>query len=173
MLDVLTLTDVVDMGDGAAPVTAEPALEFRPMLAGDAVLLELQDSQHFELGLYHSHFSFAEGEDLADHGLAWAAVRGLRIVAIAGFRETYDGQAIAWAALSGRIGGDHLAITRFARARLVEAVSGRFHRIECLVDAENEAAMTWAMCIGLELGYRMRRYGADARDHFLFEKVAK
>ena len=162
-LDVLELTERIAHG-----------LEFRPMLAGDALLLELQDSQHFELGLFHSHFTFEQGEQLADNGLAWAAVRGTRIVAIAGFLETYKGQAVAWAALSGQVGADHLAITRYARMRIAEVIERKtYHRIECLIEADNEAAMTWAMCIGLELGYRMRAYGAEATDHFLFEKVAR
>lgn len=160
-LEVLELTERV-----------EPGLEFRPMLAGDALLLEMQDSQHFELGLHHSHFTFEQGEDLADTpgSLAWAAVRGSRIVAIAGFRATHRGQAIAWAALSGRVGKDHLAITRYARAQLA-AATDIFHRIECLVEADNEAAVTWAEMLGLKLGYRLRKYGAEARDHFLFERV--
>jgi hypothetical protein len=93
-------------------------LEFRPMLAGDAVLLELQPSQHYELGRYHAAYTLEEGEELAENGDAWTAHRGSRIVTIAGFRELFPGHAVVWASHSAELGADHLAITRFAREQI-------------------------------------------------------
>jgi hypothetical protein len=84
-------------------------LEFRPMLAGDAVLLELQPSQHYELGRYHAAYTLEEGEELAENGDAWTAHRGSRIVTIAGFRELFPGHAVVWASHSAELGRDYLA----------------------------------------------------------------
>lgn len=153
---------------------AEP-LEFRPMLAGDALLLELQDSQRFELGFHHQHFTIETGRDLAysEGSIAWTAHRGTTVVAIAGLRQVMKGQAIAWAALSGAVGTDHLAITRKTVAVIAEAIAdGTYHRIEAIVEADNERAITWAMRVGLEHGYVLRAYGPEAKPHILFEKVS-
>jgi hypothetical protein len=145
-------------------------LEFRPMLAGDAVLLAMQPSQYFELGMDHKAFTMEEGHDLADNGLAWTAHRGSTIVTIAGFRELFPGHALAWAALSNDVGADHLAITRFAREQ-VEAAP--YRRLEAIVDAGNDRAMRWAALIGLEEAHRLRAYGPEGKDHVLFERITE
>jgi hypothetical protein len=147
-----------------------PPLEFRPMLAGDAMLLSLQPSQQFELGLEHKSYSLEEGEDLAENGLAWTAYRGATIVTIAGFREIFPGHAIVWAALSDRIGADHLAITRFARQQIANAP---YRRLEAIVDADNTRAVAWAKLVGLELAHVLRCYGREGKTHFLFERISE
>ncbi len=147
---------------------AEPSLQFRPMIAGDAVLLDLQPSQHFELGLHKPLLNMTEGEDLAENGLAWCAHRGSRILVIAGFRRLYTPHAIAWAALSAAIGADHLAITRFAAAQIADAP---FRRIEAIVDAADIAALRWARMVGLVAKCKLEAWGEDSRDHYLFQRV--
>jgi hypothetical protein len=120
---------------GAGAMSAP--LEFRSMLAGDAVLLELQPSQHYELGRYHAAYTLEEGEELAENGDAWTAHRGSRIVTIAGFRELFPGHAVVWASHSAELGADHLAITRFARWQIENS---RFRRLEAIVDAADDRA---------------------------------
>lgn len=144
------------------------ALGFRPLIAGDAVLLSMQPSQHFEFGIEHRGFSMEEGEALAESGPAWTAYRGSRIVGIAGFRELFPGHASVWAALSDDMGADHLACTRFARWEIEHAP---YHRIDALVDAGNVRAMRWAELVGLEPAHVLQGYGAAARPHILFERV--
>lgn len=146
----------------------EPELRFRPMLAGDAVLLSMQPSQHFEGGIEHRQFTMEEGAFLADGGIAWTAHRGTRIVGIAGFRELFTGHAILWATLSDHVGRDHLACTRFAREQVAAAP---YRRLEAFVDATNERAVAWAELVGLEPAYTLRGYGAAGTPHILFEKV--
>jgi hypothetical protein len=143
-------------------------LEFRPMLAGDAVLLELQPRQHYELGRYHSTYTLEEGADLADNGDAWTAYRGSTIVTIAGFRELFPGHAVVWASLSADVGHDHLAITRFARWQIANS---RFRRLEAIVDAGDKRAVTWAQLVGLTPVHTLRGYGAEGTDHILFERI--
>lgn len=145
------------------------ALEFRPMLAGDAVLLAMQPSQHFELGLEAPRFTMEQGADLADNGHAWTAHRGSRIVTVAGFRQLFPGHAVVWAALAADVGADHLAITRFARWQIANAP---YRRLEAIVDAGNTRARTWAELVGLKPVHRLRAYGAAGTDHILFEKVS-
>lgn len=144
------------------------SLEFRPMLAGDAVLLSLQPSQYFELGLEHRQYTIEEGAELADNGLAWTAHRGSRIVTIAGFRELFPGHAVVWAALSDAVGADHLAITRFAQKQISEAP---YRRLEAIVDKANGKAVAWAKLVGLEPAHELLGYGPEGKPHVLFEKV--
>lgn len=143
-------------------------LEIRPMLPGDAVLLKMQPSQHFEFGVEHRQFTFEEGEQLAFGGVAWTACRGIEIIGIAGFRECYPGHATLWAALSAKIGPDHLACTRFAR-REIEA--SPYRRLEAVVELDNERACAWAKLVGLVPVHVMHGYGAAGRPHVLFERV--
>lgn len=143
-------------------------LVFRPMCAGDAVLLAMQPSQHFDFGVEHRQFTMDEGHELANGGIAWTAARGSRIVGIAGFRQCFTGHAVVWAALSDNVGADHLACTRFARRQILEAP---FRRLEAIVDAENEKAVAWAELVGLEAAHVLHGYGAAGKPHILFEKV--
>lgn len=154
-------------------------LQFRPMLAGDAVLLELQPSQRLEIGMTNGRYSLDEGEFLVDAGPAWTAYRGSRIVGIAGFRVLFaaaghpgqparGGHALAWASLSADVGRDHLAITRFARW---EVENAPFRRIEAVVDRDSKQAMKWAALVGLTAAHIMRGYGPEGADHILFERV--
>lgn len=143
-------------------------LVFRPMLAGDAVLLSMQPSQHFEFGIEHRQFTMEQGYSLVAGGPSWTAARGSRIVGIAGFRECFTGHAVVWAALSDEIGADHLACTRFARRQIAQAP---FRRLEAVVEAENERAVAWAELVGLTAVHVLRGYGAEGKPHILFEKV--
>ena len=145
-------------------------LEFRPMLAGDAVLLDLQPSQHYELGLYHPAYTLEEGEELAENGDAWTAHRGSRIITIAGFRDLFGNgrHAVVWASHATDLGRDYLPITRFARQQIAES---RFQRLEAIVDAADERALTWANLVGLTAVHALRGYGPQGKDHILFERV--
>ncbi len=147
-------------------MTAE--LVFRPMLAGDAVRLSMQPSQWLECGVDHREFTLEEGELLAEGGLAWTAARGSRILGVAGFRQLFPGHAIVWAALSAEIGRDHLACSRFAREQVAAAP---YHRLEAIVDAENERAVAWAQLVGLTAAHTLLGYGAEGKPHILFERV--
>jgi len=151
------------------------AVTFRPMRASDAPELELQASQQFELGLDEPILTAERGADLAEHGVAWTAQRGERILCCSGFREIYRGHAVAWAAFAdpaeiGALAGGR--ITLFARATLAAVLGDRFHRIEAIIEADNERALMWARRIGLEPSAVLRKYGGEARDHILFERVA-
>lgn len=143
-------------------------VQFRPMLAADAVLLELKPSQHRELGLDEPVFTFEKAADLADNGLAWTAHEGSRILCCSGFRQLYEGHAIAWAAFALDLGRAGIAITRFAKRQLAAAP---FRRIEAIVEAGNDIAVEWATRIGLQPVHVLRRYGANDETHILFERV--
>jgi hypothetical protein len=151
------------------------AVAFRDMLAGDVVQLALQPSQHRWLGLTRPVTSFEEGQELASGGPAWTAVaNGGRILTCAGFKilwpenERTKGHAIAWALLAADLGTAHLAITRFARARIAEAP---YARLEAIVRAGNEAERTWAWLVGFRNPTLLRAWGPDAEDHLLYERT--
>lgn len=145
-------------------------LEFRDMLAGDAVLLEMHPSQYFEFGRFHAAYTMEEGQELVDNGDAWTAHRGSRIITIAGFRDVFGNgsQAVVWASLALDIGADHLAVTRFAREKIANA---RFRRLEAIVEASNARAVKWAEMVGLTPVHTLRGYGPEGADHVLFERI--
>jgi hypothetical protein len=143
-------------------------LVFRPMCAGDAVLLSMQPSQFFEFGIEHRAFTIDEGRELADGGHAWTAIRGSRIVGIAGFREIWTGRAVAWATLSDHMAADHLACTRFAREQVAAAP---YRRIEAVVQKDNPRAIAWAKLVGFTAVHELRGYCREGKPHLLFERV--
>jgi hypothetical protein len=92
------------------------------------------------------------------------------IITIAGFRDLFgNGQhAVVWASHSSNLGRDYLPITRFAREQIANS---RFKRLEAIVDASDERALTWANLVGLTAVHLLRGYGPQSRDHILFERV--
>jgi hypothetical protein len=143
------------------------ALQFRRMLAGDAVLLEMQPSQQLELGIEHPCYTLEEGEELAAE-TAWTGCRGARIVAIGGFRELFmagSGEAIAWVTLGRDVGADHLALTRFVKRTIADA---RFVRIVAVVETANTSARVWASLVGLVANRSFM--GAGGKTYTLFER---
>lgn len=145
-------------------------VDFRDMLAGDLVQLELQSSQVHALDAYLPGMSVMDkGRDLAENGTAWTAIADGRIIACGGFRDIYAGQGLAWVAMADGVGAAHLAVTRHAR-RCVE--SGTYHRIEATVEADNDRAIAWATIIGLEPVHTLRKWGPNVGSYILFERVA-
>jgi hypothetical protein len=147
-----------------------PPLEFRPMLAGDAMLLSLQPSQQFELGLDHKSYSLEEGEDLAENGLAWTAYRGARssrspasarsfpATRSCGPRCPTGSAPIIWrspALPAGRsptrpIAGSRRLSTPTTRAR--------------------SPGRSWS---GSRLVHELRGYGREGKTHILFERISE
>lgn len=144
-------------------------IAFRPMLASDVVLLELQPSQHYELGIEECEMTIERGRDLAENGIAWTGHVGSRILFCGGFRQIYEGQAVCWAALTadvGTIAGGK--ITAFVRDWVARSP---YRRLEAIVEADNTRAVEWATRVGLVPAHVLRRYGANDETHILFERV--
>lgn len=136
------------------------------MAPADALAIQRQPSQRVQLGIERD-MTPEEAESLADGGEAWTGWHNDRIVACIGLRETFPGrQAVAWAILSEGLGGAHLAVTRFARAR-IEASPLR--RIEAIT--RTEAEHIWATMVGLRAAHVLRAFGAASEDHILFERI--
>lgn len=140
------------------------------MNAIDAVVIDRQPSQRVQLGLTRE-ISEEEAEGLACGGEAWTAWTNdgtrWRIAACFGLRETFPGrQAVAWAILAEGIGAAHLAITRFARARIA---ASPLRRIEAVTRTDAEHA--WAKLVGLTPAHVLRAFGAASEDHLLLERI--
>lgn len=144
------------------------SVRFRDMLAGDAVLLEIQPRQHREMGIDEPNLGIERGRDLAENGLAWTAHDETRILCCAGFRELYPGHAIAWAAFAPDLGRAGILISRFAARRVREAP---YRRLEAIVEADNAIAVAWSTRIGLQPVHTLRNYGAEGTTHILFERI--
>lgn len=141
---------------------------FVPMTPLDAVEIQRQPSQRVQLGLVRE-MTEAEANDLANGGEAWTAWRDDVPIACFGLRETFPGvQAVAWAILADGLAGAHLAVTRFARTRIL---ASPLVRIEAIVKADVPAECAWAKCVGLTAAHILRRFGAASEDHVLFERI--
>lgn len=143
------------------------------MMPIDALLIQRQASQRVQLGIERD-MTLEEAVALAEGGEAWTAFDGGRrtggaIVACFGLRETFPGrQAVAWAILAEGLGGAHLAVTRFARARIAASTLAR---IEAIVRAEVHAECVWAKLVGLKAAHVLRAFGAASETHVLFERI--
>lgn len=135
----------------------------------DMLAIQRQSSQLVQLGIERD-VTMDEAEAVADGpGEAWTARWHGRIVACLGLRETFPGaQAVAWAILAEGVGPAHLAITRFARARI--AASG-LRRIEAIVREAVPAEVAWAGLVGLKPAHVMRCFGARSETHILCERI--
>lgn len=169
-----------------------PMFEAVRLVADDLRAIEPQPSQRFTLGIDTRAVSDEEAGILADQPEAWALHSRGRLLACFGIQETFPGvQGVAWAVLGDNVGSAHLAMTRFARARIAQS---RLARIEAIVrasDAERvltrhpdlDAAQllmvvmavptpecTWARLVGLRPAHVLRRFGAAGETHLLFER---
>lgn len=128
-------------------------------------------------------------------GEAWACSWHGELVACLGMRATFGGShVITWAILANGIGPAHLAVTRFARARVLDCGYDRIEAVARSVDADVliasfpdldaqqmiEVAMLrpsrevrFAMLSGLKPAHVLRRYGAAAETHMLLERIGR
>lgn len=139
------------------------------MKPSDMLVIQRQASQLVQLGIERM-VTPEEAEAIADgDGEAWTARYQGRIVACLGLRETFPGrQAVAWAVLADGIGAAHLAITRFARARVA---ASPLPRIEAIVREAVPAEAAWAQLVGIRPVHVMRCFGAMSETHILCERI--
>lgn len=142
------------------------AVAFRAATPSDIVMLRVQPSQ--AIGFDGVAMEAGEACDLVMNGDAWTAHEGDRLLCCAGFRLVYPSHAIAWALLAEGVGAAHVAITRFARARIADSP---IRRIEALVRAKVPAERRWAELVGLEFNALLRAWGEHGEDHLLFERI--
>lgn len=171
------------------------ALDIRDLQPADLMALDLQPSQRMTLGLETRDVSIDEAEDLASSRFAWSVRHDGRLIACIGIAETFAGsQGVGWAHLARGIGSAHLALTRFARARIADCGLPRVEAIVRAPDAENAIAsfpflaqdpegllvamlqtptpeMVWIQLLGLRPAHVLRKFGAAAQTHMLYERI--
>lgn len=135
----------------------------------DMLVIQRQSSQLVQLGIERT-VTMEEAEAIAEgDGEAWTARCQGRIVACLGLRETFPGrQAVAWAVLAEGLGPAHLAITRFARARIR---ASSLARIEAIVREAVPAEAAWAQLVGLAPAHVLLCFGAQSETHILCERI--
>ena len=137
-----------------------------PFAPADVIGLELQPWQQVDapaLTLEHGRALASGG------GVAWTARDGARILGCAGVGEIDRGYGVAWALFGKELGRGMVAVTRRARETIA---GGSWHRVEAVVRADWPCALRWAHMLGLEERCRLRKWGALAMDHLLFDWVA-
>jgi hypothetical protein len=172
------------------------ALDIGRFQPADLLAIELQPSQHRTLGLDTREASIEIAEGLADNPVAWSVRRDGRLIACIGIDETFAGtQGVTWAHLAPDLGDAHLRLTRFARDCVATCGLSRVEGIvrgpdaECLIasfpfladDSEGLLSalcmtptpeMIWARLCGLRPAHVLRKFGAAAETHVLFERIA-
>lgn len=153
------------------------SVAFRPMLAGDAINICVQPSQHVCLGVNRPILSLEDGEEMASGGPAWTAIDAFdgRILCVGGFKELWppnppltDGHAIAWAILAANIGAAHHAITAYSRQRVAETT---YSRLEVIVRMDVPAERRWARLLGFGNPRVLRKWGPEGAPHMLLERI--
>lgn len=145
---------------------------FATFRAADAVAIRVQPSQWVQAGIDMRELDPAQARDLEEQSIAWTArAADGRILCCAGFIETLAGvRANAWAMLAAGLGvRQHLAITRYARARIAESM---LPRIECLTNDDGRC-IKWAVAVGLQFRARLECWGANAEDVLLFDRIRR
>lgn len=145
-------------------------LTVRDMVPEDAVELNLQLAQRVWLGSSTQPLTREYGQMLVEAGPAWTVLRSDgRVLASCGFGEHWPSYATCWALLAEGIGGDHLALTRIVRERMLAAP---YARIEAIIRADHPAGRKWAQLVGLrDGGKRYECAGPEGEDFDLFELV--
>ena len=175
------------------------SLSIRLCTPDDILSIERHPDQMLQMGLA-APASREDAEMLCGVGAtgfwgeAWACSWHDELVACLGMRGTFGGtHVITWAILANGIGPAHLAVTRFARARVLDSGYDRIEAIARAADAEAiverfphldaqqlvAAVMVrptpeirFAMLSGLKPAHVLRRYGAAAETHMLMERIA-
>lgn len=167
-------------------------LTFERLRAADLHEIVVQPSQRLQMGM-PTQFSAEEAEQLADQRDAWTARVNGRIVCCISIAESFAGrQASAMALFAANIGAAHVAVTRFARALVVNSPIPRIEAVALAHDAEAilarfpsldpwellHAVMVdatppcrWAAMTGLQPVAVLRKYGGEGQTHVLFERI--
>lgn len=141
-------------------------MEIVPFKAEHLTRLKAQPSQEGLLSTVTPEN--AESIELAP-GIAYSAIEGDKVLAIAGILEYGDGRGLSWAYLSSDMGNKFVGITRAVK-RALEITTCR--RVELAADCDFPAAHKWARLLGFTLeAPRMKKYTADGRDCSLYAMV--
>ena len=108
------------------------------------------------------------GAALALPGLAFTAVEGERVLAMAGVLPRWEGRAEAWALLSHDLRRNFI---RIHRAVLHFLDTTDIRRIETAVDANFDDGLVWADMLGFKNEGLMRCYTPEGRDCYRFARV--
>ena len=101
-------------------------------------------------------------------GLSYAVLRGEEVLACAGLHQVWAGRVVAWALLAEHLGTAFIYL-HSAVKRCLEIAPA--HRIEAYVDCEFTTGAKWVERLGFEREGRMRAFGIDRRDFYLYSMV--
>lgn len=155
--------------------------------------IERQPSQQVLLGVEAS-VTEEEAGILCSMPEAWAMLVGGRPIACFGISEIFAGHhGVAWAVLASGLGRAHVALTRFARARLaacgyarietfaraedVEGLVARYPNMDtgqlvAMVMTRQTPEIRWARLLGFGAAHVLRRYGGGDETYMLLERIA-
>ena len=101
---------------------------------------------------------------------AFTAIIDGRIVGCAGIMELWKGRGMAWALLTGEIGGENMRRIHFAVKRYLDAST--FQRIEATCDVNFAQGHRWLRLLGFTMETPvMRRYRPDGGDEAMYVRI--
>lgn len=144
-------------------------MEFIPYHADHLLQIALQPAQAHHLG---SVAIPKYREALAIPGMAWTGIHDDRIVGCAGLVPEWEGRVIAWALFGVIPKPAWPAIIKKIQREFRETLAsqGR-HRVEMTVPSNFGPGCRLARLLGFDIEGKMRCYGVDGADHFLFAKI--
>lgn len=101
-------------------------------------------------------------------GLSWAMLEGPHVVMAAGIAPVWRGRGLAWLTHDGAEWRHWLAASRWARHWFAILP---FRRIEATVLCDFAPGCRWAEFLGFAREGRMRAFGEDGADFWLYARV--
>lgn len=95
-----------------------------------------------------------------------------KVVALMGPHLIWDGCVTLWAITSDDMAGHGIGITRAVKRFMEQgaAVYGA-HRLQMFVEVGFEDAERWAQALGFEFEARLRQYGPNKKDYWIFRRL--
>ncbi len=112
------------------------------------------------------------GQALEKDPIAFTALKDGEILGAAGIHPIHEGVGLAWTLLLPEIKKEVFFLHRAVKSRVMNYFEiGYFHRIEMIVKCDHAQGINWANHLGFTVEAKLRKYGVDQSDFFLYSLV--
>jgi hypothetical protein len=123
---------------------------------------------------YHTGFIDLAPDQMraAIEGPAWIGFYNNKPIGVAGFVNQWSGRATAWAIFKDMPKTAWPAVVRKVAYEMGLLLLQGIHRIEATVPVNYGAGCRLAQMLGFVAEARLKAYGPDRQDHFMFVRLA-
>lgn len=105
-------------------------------------------------------------------GPAWTLLADGQVIASGGVAYFWPGVGEGWMLITKRAKRYPLALVKTMRKGMEEAAAAmKLRRIQATVKTEDRAAIKLAQILGFQIEGRLRHYGPDGKDYFMFGRI--